>query len=330
LSGLIVPFEPGAYNPEASVLENLLFGHASRADLLAASIGGNPHFRQLCSEQGLSAVFDAMGVEIARNVIGLFADLPPDHPFFRQLTFMTSDDIPAYQLLLQKYDNPAAVLTEDDRAAMIRLSFEYIEPRYRFGLLNDDIMARIVAFRRAFHDRMPEDMRDGIEIYDPDRFMETGTLLDNVLFGRISQKFRDGADQVRAALTRLLHQEELYDDILAIGLTFDVGSGGKRISVAQRQKLGLARALVRQSDYFVFNRPLTALDARSQERIIAAVLAELRGRPNPPGIVWVVSAPALAQQFDRVAVFATGNLVENDAPARLIEKNGIFKELATA
>ncbi len=330
LSDLIVPFEPGAYNAEASVIENLLFGHANRSDLMAATIGDNPHFRRMLQEQGLTPLFDQMGVDIARNVIGLFADLPPDHPFFRQLSFMSQDDIPAYQLLLQKYDTQAAVVSDDDRAMMIRLTFEYIEPRHRFGLLDRETEARIVAFRRAFHDSMPDDMRAGIEMYDPDRFMETGTLLDNVLFGRISQKYRDGAEQVREALTELLHQEGLYDDIIAIGLTFDVGNGGKRISAAQRQKLGLARAIIRRSDYYVFNRPLSALDARSQDRILQAVLARLRDQSDPPAVVWVTATPNIAMHFDRVAVFNAGNLVENDAPERLLAKNGIFKELMTA
>ena len=36
------------------------------------------------------------------NAIELFADLPPDHPFFQQLAFMTPEEIPVYQNLLQK------------------------------------------------------------------------------------------------------------------------------------------------------------------------------------------------------------------------------------
>ncbi len=330
LTGLIVPFEPGAYNAEATVIENLLFGHSRRHDLVAEEINANPFFFGLLKDQGLCDTFAEMGREIAANVIGLFADLPPDHPFFRQLSFMSADDIPAYKLLLQRLEKPGTAMTDDDRVPLIRLAFEYIEPRYRFGLLDADLKARIVTFRQAFHDTMPEDMRGGIEIYDPAQFMDTGTLLDNVLFGRISQKFRDGADQVRDVLTGLLHEEGLYDDILAIGLMFDVGSGGRRISVAQRQKLTLARALLRQSAYFVFNRPLSALDTKSQERILTAVLAGLRARAAPPGIVWVVATPALAAHFDRIAVLSDGNIVENDTPAALMEKNGIFRDMVAA
>ena len=47
-----------------------------------------------------------MGLEIADSAIELFADLPPDHPFFQQLAFMTPDEIPDYQALLQRLQGP--------------------------------------------------------------------------------------------------------------------------------------------------------------------------------------------------------------------------------
>ena len=220
----------------------------------------------MLAEQGLDDTLFDMGIEVARNAIELFSDLPPDHPFFQQLTFMNADDIPDYQKLLQKIDQSAGPLTEDDRAMMIRLSFDYIEPRHRFGLLTDDLMAQIVAFRRAFHERLPADLRDAIELYDPDRYMVSGTLLDNMLFGRISQKYRDGAERIYAAVGRLAARPwACTKRVLSVGLDFHVGAGGKRLTAAQRQKLALARALMRRSDYYLFNRPLSALDTRTQD-----------------------------------------------------------------
>jgi putative ABC transport system ATP-binding protein len=56
--------------------------------------------------------------------------------------------------------------------------------------------------------------------------------------------------------------------VLSIGLDFDVGSGGKRLTNVQRQKLNLARALLKRADYLIFNRPLVALDHRIQDQIV--------------------------------------------------------------
>jgi putative ABC transport system ATP-binding protein len=330
LTGLIVPFEPGAYNIEATVIENLLFGTARAPALMAGAISTNSYFRGVLERRGLEAKLFAMGTEVARNAIELFSDLPPDHPIFQQLTFMTADDIPAYQMVLQKLDGGTAAISDEDRARIIRLSFDYVEPRYRFGLLTEALMAELVDFRADFHANLPGDLTGAIEQYDPEQFMVSGSLLDNMLFGRISQKYRDGADRIYATVAGMLRPLGIHDRVLSVGLDFHVGAGGKRLTATQRQKLSLARALIRKSDYYLFNRPLSSMDARSQDQIVQNVLGYLRENGRSPGIVWVVSQHAMAGHFDRVAVFQRGQLVEDGSHAELVKKNGIFKEMLSA
>jgi putative ABC transport system ATP-binding protein len=312
------------------VIENLLFGNARASTLMAGAISTNGYFRAVLERRGLRDALFAMGTEIARNAIELFADLPPDHPFFQQLTFMTADDIPAYQMLLQKVDKGAEAPTRDEIGLMIRLSFDYVEPRYRFGLLTPELMTEIVDFRADFHANLPVDLKDGIELYDPDQYMTSGSLLDNMLFGRISQKYRDGAERIFATVAGLLRPLGIHETVLKVGLDFHVGAGGKRLTSAQRQKFSMARALIRQSDFYLFNRPLSALDARSQEQILKNVLAYLRRDGRRPGIVWVVSQNGMARAFDRIVVFERGMLVEDGSHGELVKKNGIFKEMLSA
>ncbi|MCF7698699.1 ATP-binding cassette domain-containing protein [Loktanella sp. M215] len=327
LAELIVPFAPDTYNTEATVLENLLFGRLRPSSALTDPAERTAFFRRLLEQAGLYEKLCAIGTEIARNVIGLFADLPADHPFFRQMTFMSPDDIPTYQALLQKFDKPAGTVTDADRAMMVSLAFEYIEPRHRFGLLDDALMVEVVAFRQFFHDSIPDRLKPGIEIYDPAHFTDTATLMDNILFGRVSQKYRDGADQIRSAILDLLRRQGAFEEVLTIGLGFDVGTGGRRLSAAQRQKVALARALVRPSDYYVFNRPLTALDNRSQDLILTRVLDRLRTARRTPAVLWTLSNPQMARHFDRIAVFSDGKLAEVGTPDELAESNGIFSDM---
>lgn len=330
LNDLIVPFEPGAYNIEATVLDNILFGHAVRSDLTAAQIGRNPYFRSMLAEHGLTERLRSMGIEIARNAVDLLGDLPPDHPLFQNQTLMTADDIPVFQAMLKKLDSAGGALTEDDRDRMVRLSFDYIEPRFRFGLMPAGLMAEIVAFRQAFRERMPDDLKAGIEPYDPQTFIASTGLLDNMLFGRVNQKYRDGSERIYAAVAALLGPLGLYDRVLSIGLDFHVGAGGKRLTSAQRQKLGLARALIRQSDYYVFNRPLSSLDPRAQEGMVRSVMAHLRADGRRPAIAWVLSSAQVAPLFDRIAVFQAGSLAEEGSFDDLAKKNGIFAEMIAA
>ena len=152
LDDLVVPFKLDEYNPQATVGENLLFGSMRRPMMTNRKLAAHPYFRSVLRENDLYIDLYTMGLEIAANAVELFEDLPPDHPFFQQLTFMTADDIPAYQVLLQKLQGRGIdAASADERTSIIRLSFSYIEPRHRFGLLNSELMAKIVDARARFH-----------------------------------------------------------------------------------------------------------------------------------------------------------------------------------
>ena len=330
LDDLVVPFKLDEYNPQATVGENLLFGSMRRPMMTNRKLAAHPYFRSVLRENDLYIDLYTMGLEIAANAVELFEDLPPDHPFFQQLTFMTADDIPAYQVLLQKLQGRGIdAASADERTSIIRLSFSYIEPRHRFGLLNSELMAKIVDARARFHKDMPDDLKAVIERYDPERFISSATLLDNVLFGRIGFTQADGSDRIRTILRDLFDRLGLFESVLSIGMDFDVGSGGKRLTNVQRQKLNVARALLKRADYVIFNRPLPALDQRVQDHITHNIMEDLHEEGHAPAIIWVLSNTALANLFDRVIVFDKGTLVEDGTHATLLEKNGIFKELVS-
>lgn len=328
LGDIVVPFDFDAYNPQATVGENLLFGSMKRPVMNNRRLAAHPYFQALFRETGLSNDLYAMGLEIAENAVELFHDLPPDHPFFQQLTFMTADDIPTYQALLQKLSSRKFDdATPEDRSAIIRLSFAYIEPRHRFGLLTGDLTTKIVSARKQFHENIPADLAAVIERYDPEHFISSASLMDNVLFGRIAYQRADASESIRGLMVDLFDSLDLFDDVLSIGLEFDVGSGGKRLTMVQRQKLNLARALLRRSDYFVFNRPLSALDQRVQDQITHNIVNGLHHEGERPAIIWVLSNAKLAALFDRILLFDRGSLAEAGNFPELSEQNGMFKEL---
>ncbi|WP_331376163.1 ABC transporter transmembrane domain-containing protein [Sinorhizobium chiapasense] len=329
LSDLVVFFEPGSYNVEATVGENLLFGTVTNQARWEKALESHPFFKTVLKRAGLHETFYEMGLEIAGNVVELFRDLPPDHPFFQQLTFMTAEEIPVYEALLQKVRGRAIDdVSEDDAIKIIRLCFGYIEPRHRFGLLSDELMSQVVEARREFSEGLPEDLVGIIEHYQPNRYIASASIIDNVLFGRIGHRHTDGSERIRAIVRDLFESLGLYNNVLAFGLDFDVGVGGKRLTAAQRQKLNLSRALIRMSDFYVFNQPLLALDQRAQEQITRNVFAFLRQDDRKPAIVWVLANPALSELFDRQAYFENGHLVSDEA-VETTAKDSDYKELAS-
>src|SRR5690606_26934521 len=98
---------------------------------------------------------------------------------------------------------------------------------------------------------------------------------------------------------------------LTIGMEYNVGTGGRRLTSVQRQKLGMARAIIRQSTYYVFNRPLPGLDNRVQTQIVRDTLELIRKRESNASVIWVLSNNTLVDLFDRVLIFDRGKLAED-------------------
>jgi putative ABC transport system ATP-binding protein len=327
LGGLVVPFEPRAYNVEATVRENLFFGATTGATLADRTLTENSYIVSVLKQSQLEEPLLTMGIEIASNVAELFQDLPPDHPFFQQLNFMTAEEIPDFQALVAKIQSRGiAAISEEERSRFIALSFAYIEPRQRFGILTPALMARIVAARSAFWQSIPPDLANRIERYDPEQFNTGASLMDNVLFGRIGFGHANAAEKIRGIVRAVLQELGLFSDLIGIGLEFNAGVGGKRLTIGQRQRLNLARAILKRPDFLILNQPLSALDPQTQKQIIANVLGRTRQAEPRPAIIWVVS-PGLSTMFDRLIVFDRGMRVGDGTYGQLAADNSIFRGL---
>jgi len=330
IADFVVSFDPAAFNPEATVAENLIFGAVQEGLSKTDKQATDSYIHSVIDKFGLQDRLYRMGYEIARTVVDLFRDLPPDHPFFEQLTFMPAEDIPRFEGLIQRYkDKPSAEVPQQDRDHIIALSFAYVEPRHRFGLLDDELRKRIVEARAEFRAGVPETLQSKIAFYDPKEFNRASNLLNNVLFGRIAYERVDSSDRILSIVRTVLDEQGLGDDVFQIGLNFNVGAAGKRLTVAQRQKLHLARALLKRPDFMIFNRPLSALDLKAQERTIERMLASFEANGYKPGILWVVGHASLARYFDRVVVFDGPTLAETGSYDELMGRKGLLTALST-
>ena len=96
--------------------------------------------------------------------------------------------------------------------------------------------------------------------------------------------------------------------------------------VGDRQKIALVRALIKRPELLVIDQAVAALDPASQERLLAGILAERKGR----GLVWVVSRADLAERFGVVLVMERGKLAEKGAFAELKANGGPLHKLLLA
>ena len=331
LADSIEVFNWDEYNQQANIAENLLFGSAVEPDdLTAEKLAAEPHLRSVLAESGLDRELFDMGVELAETAIELFADLSPDNPFFEQLNFMTPEQLEAYPPILGRAKREGFDgVDETDRTLLIQLPFGYIEPKNRLRLLDDEVRQRLLDARKRFHEDMPEDLHARISTYNIDTYNPFNTIRDNILFGRVAHGASAAEEQVKVLIRELLLEAELEDDIFRAGLTFDIGTGGKRLSENQRQRLILARALLKGADLLIINRGLNTLDQSSQERLLERVLERARGNGENKGfgVFWVLAAPHLSEKFDNVFVFEKQKLVDIGNPKELEASNAVYAKL---
>ena len=307
LSGLVEGFADGAYNWQSTIAENLLFGAAVGPALQPERLPANAHLRAVLARSGLEPILYELGRNIAATTVEMFEGLPEGHPFFADLTFMRAAEIGDYASLLKALEGRQfSDISREERDRMIRLALFYIEPRHRMVLLDEALAARVVEARKAFRDGLPAELEGGIEFYDADGYLRTASLLDNILFGRIAGGVAGAAQRVLAAVRALLRERGLDRMVFAAGLDFDIGSGGSRLNVAQRQKLEVARALLKRADYLILNRPLSAVNAAEQEEIGRDLIALSRDPARPFGLVWALPPRRLLPLFDKVATIEHG------------------------
>jgi len=311
---LVVRFDPESYNGNATLAENLLFGTPRKPEFAASALARNALVTGILTETGLLDRVLDMGASIARTMVEIFADLPPGHPFFDQFSFIDADDLPDFRNLVAKLDkHGVSALDESERLALRRLPFDYVEARHRLALIDPDVEAMVVVARKRIAARLAESDADAVAFYRPDTYNATASLQDNILFGRLAYGQAKAEEIVGRAVTEVLDQLGLRTTVIEVGLDYQVGIGGNRLSAGQRQKIGLGRALLKQPDILIVNDALAVLDGGSQARLLRQVLERRKGR----GVIWTLQRPEAAESFDRVLVMDEGRLVEQGSFADL-------------
>ena len=257
-------------------------------------------------------------------MVELFADLPPDHELFQQFSFISADELPDIQALLQRSDRAnLAALPDEYRAQLMSLPFKIIPARHRLGLVDVQLQSKILEGRRYFAANLPDELRDAVEFFDMEKYNASANIQDNILFGKVAYGQAHAVDRTGALISEVIRELDLNEVVSEVGLNFAVGIAGSRLSAAQRQKLALGRALVKRPDVLILSEATTSLDSATQARIMASLLAEFEGRC----LIWSVQRASMAVGFDEVLVMRQGRLMDRGAYAELSQNNEHVKEL---
>jgi putative ABC transport system ATP-binding protein len=324
VAALVDPFDPARYNKNMTVAENLMFGTAVGPEFAPDNLAGNEYLRTTLRGIGLGDDLVNMGRKIAETMVEIFADLPPGHPFFEQYAFMSFDDLPMYRELMQRTGRLAIdQIKREDRYRFVRLTFPYIEARHRLDLIDAEMEEKLLQGRHALAENLPENLRTSIEFYDPEAYNGQASVQDNILFGRLVYGQAQAAQKIGRVIAEVLDAMKLRPRVIEVGLDYNVGPSGKRLSTAQRQRASLVRALVKRPRLLILNNSLAVFDDSTQRRLAERVNSIMEGN----ALVLITDNVALARMFDRVVIMKEGRVIEQGEVQELDRDGSRFREL---
>ncbi|MFZ1414739.1 MAG: ABC transporter transmembrane domain-containing protein [Defluviicoccus sp.] len=308
--GLVEPFERDRLNRNMSVAENILFGRPVGDVFGLDRIGDNPYMRQILDQVGLTDDFRRMGYQVATIMVDLFEGLPHGHALFERFSFIDSTTLPELKTLLPRVEQAGIEAAEAaDVTRLMAIPFQLIPARHRLGvgLVSEQMERRLLDARHAFAANLPAQYRSAIAFFEDDTFNTAATIQDNILFGKLVYGRQQSQREIGALIAEVVGALQLRRPIIEVGLDFEVGIGGGRLSASQRQRLALARALIKRPDFLILDRATATLDHRSQATVRAALAAD----QARCGVVWVVDDTGSAGTLNRIIRFENGSVVDD-------------------
>ena len=326
ITNLVETYDPERFNFNASVAENLLFGTPIGPVFDFEALADNTYVSQVLTKVGLIEDLVAAGKHVAETMVELFADLPPDHEFFEQFSFISASDLPEFAAILGRIGEAGAMaLAKEDRVKLLSLPFKLIPARHRLDVVDESMQQRLLEARRVFRADLPPKARQQIEFFDPQLYNAAASVQDNILFGKIAYGESDAPVRIPTIVAEVIDALSLRQTVIDVGLDYNVGTGGSRLSLAQRQKAGIARAVLKRPDLLILNEATSALDGQEQSKVSKGLKDEFADR----GIIWVLHRASLARNFDRILVLSNGRLEEQGSLSEL-EGNGSLMSLLVA
>jgi putative ABC transport system ATP-binding protein len=326
-SRLVETFDAERYNANATLAENLLFGAPLDQTFDIDHLAAHPYVQETLDRAGLTDTLVDVGFKLAATMVELFADLPPDHEYFRQFSFISADDLPDYRALTGRIDaSKLETLSREDRERLIALTFKLIPARHRLGLIDEPVQAQVLEARRLFREHLPEELAESVAFFDAERYTAAASLQDNILFGKVAYGQAQGPERINELITQVLDDLGLHDRVIEVGLQAQTGVGGGRLSLAQRQKLALARAILKRPEMLILYDATGPLDPADQQAVLDELLAEFADRT----LIWAVGRGDWAAKFDHVLVMRNGRVVEQGRYDELNRDGSALHELIAA
>lgn len=164
-----------------------------------------------------------------------------------------------------------------------------------------------------------QDLRSQIGVVLQETFLFNGTIFENIAYAKPEASVEEVIDAAIAAHAHefILKKPDGYDT--------EVGERGNRLSGGEKQRIAIARAILRDPRILILDEATSSLDTETEKKIQEALRNLTKGRTT----IAIAHRLSTLRNCDRLLVIEDGKLVEIGTHEELMEKQGVFYNLVS-
>ncbi len=317
-------FDEKKYLYFSNVAENLIFGTLNRQTFSQEELIDNEDFSRFLKTADLTRPLLLLGAELTRQTVDILGNLTPNELFFEQSPIQMNE-LEEYKLIAERLKKSELhQLPEKIQKKLLSLGLRYVPGRHKMVSLPPLFENLILEGRALLRQNISKEHPEAITFFDISRYIYSQSIINNIFFGKTKTESPQAQERINQSIIQLLIGEDLLETILKIGMQFQVGSKGDKLSGGQRQKLAIARAFLKEPRILIMDEATSALDNKSQARIQSLLDTKWKGKST---VVAVVHRLDIIKTYDRVAVMKAGKIGEIGTYDELMARKGLLYEL---
>lgn len=181
----------------------------------------------------------------------------------------------------------------------------------------DPTQGRIFLDGHNLREITKKSLRNQISIVLQDTLLFSTTVRENIAYGR--------PDATEEEIVEAARRAQAHEFIMAMegGYRSQVGERGGHLSVGQRQRIGIARAFLKNAPILILDEPTSALDPTTESAIMSTLEELMRGRTT----LIITHRIATIHRVDKIVVLSQGTVAEEGSGTELLARDGVYAGL---